>query len=443
MTIQMLNTKAEQALLHMFDANLERFPGGNFVRDLRRSAIGAFASKGLPSRRLEEWKYTDLKTVFKDAHPLSLLKPSSKNISVGETHFSPPTWLQDLFGDNLIIFLDGLSGLFKGSSSSSYLLASLVTQFDTALSSWIFSQLKDTSISNSSDHLLNSALFTDGALLKIEDGQNIQKPFCIFTSASGQKDNIFCALRNLVRVGKGAKISLVEMDTTGQYLSQQSSHLTQLDVGDGAEVTHIKIVLGCKDSIHLGHCQVNLGASATYKPFHLMLGEGLIRSSLNLNFNGENGLFEYGGVSVAKGSGHVDNTLVIDHKVPRCTSREHLKAVLDGESKAIFQGKVVVRPDAQKTDGKQMAQALMLSPFAEFDSKPELEIYADDVACGHGSTCTEINNDLLFYCMSRGIPQEAARALLIESFIGEVIDKIEDQNLKDLVFQMAQTALTK
>ena len=132
-----------------------------------------------------------------------------------------------------------------------------------------------------------------------------------------------------------------------------------------------------------------------------------------------------------RGQEHVDTTLVVDHAVPHCDSRELFKGVLDGRARGIFQGKIIVRPDAQKTDGKQMAQALMLSPDAEFDSKPELEIYADDVVCGHGTTSAELDADLLFYCKSRGIPENEARALLIESFIGEAIDKIEHEGLRD------------
>ena len=127
---------------------------------------------------------------------------------------------------------------------------------------------------------------------------------------------------------------------------------------------------------------------------------------------------------------HVDTTLVVDHAVPHCESRELFKGVLDDRGRGVFQGKIIVRPDAQKTDGKQMAQALMLSPDAEFDSKPELEIYADDVVCGHGTTSAELDGDLLFYCMSRGIPENEARALLIESFVGEALDKVEHDGLR-------------
>ena len=129
---------------------------------------------------------------------------------------------------------------------------------------------------------------------------------------------------------------------------------------------------------------------------------------------------------------------MVDHAVPGCESRELFKGVLDDRARGVFQGKVIVRPDAQKTDGKQMAQVLMLSEDAEFDSKPELEIYADDVVCGHGSTCAEIDPDLLFYLRSRGIPLDEARALLIESFVGEALDKIEDEHVRGALMGIAR-----
>ena len=146
---------------------------------------------------------------------------------------------------------------------------------------------------------------------------------------------------------------------------------------------------------------------------------------------------------LARGNEHVDTTLVIDHAVPACESRELFKGVLDDRGRGVFQGKVIVRPDAQKSDGKQMAQALMLSEDAEFDSKPELEIFADDVVCGHGSTCAELDEDLLFYMRARGIDTETARTLLIESFIAEAIEKVEHEPLREALQDLAVTSLRR
>jgi Fe-S cluster assembly protein SufD len=169
----------------------------------------------------------------------------------------------------------------------------------------------------------------------------------------------------------------------------------------------------------------------------MTLAGALLRNELAIVFKGKRAKLDVSGAMLGAGSQHLDTTLFVDHEAPGGVSRELFKSVLDGRARAVFQGKIIVRPNAQKTDGKQMAQALMLSPEAEFDSKPELEIYADDVACGHGSTCAEIDPDLIFYCRTRGIPEKEARALLVRSFIAEAVDKVEDEGVREALMAMA------
>ena len=184
-----------------------------------------------------------------------------------------------------------------------------------------------------------------------------------------------------------------------------------------------------------------LGENARYRAFQLTAATGLARNGVFALFDGEGAKLDISGAFLGRGSEHIDTTLVVDHAVRGGESRELFKGVLADRARGVFQGKVIVRPDAQKTDGKQMAQALLLSPDAEFDSKPELEIFADDVVCGHGSTSAEIDEDLLFYMLSRGIPRAEARALLIESFIGEAIDKVEDERLREALSEIARSRL--
>jgi len=194
---------------------------------------------------------------------------------------------------------------------------------------------------------------------------------------------------------------------------------------------------------HLANWLVDLGAHATYNGFQFTSGLKLVRNQIGVTFKGENAQFDLSGTFLARESQHIDTTLIVDHAVPRCTSRELFKGVLEDHGRGVFQGKVIVRPNAQKTDGKQMAQALMLSPDAEFDSKPELEIYADDVVCGHGSTSADLDEDLLFYCRSRGILEAQARALLIESFIGEAIEKVERDDVREALAELARQWLAE
>jgi Fe-S cluster assembly protein SufD len=426
MTVQMLSTKAEQAILTSFEDNASKLPGGAVVAALRRAAIGAFASKGLPSRRVEDFKYTDLKANVKDVLPLATGGAAVDAAAALGAHFGPE------FAANAVVFAAG-----RGVAANSG--AALLSDTLAKAPVWVEAALADTDLSVSSDLLLNTALFTDGAVIDIAAGAEVADPIVIVASMT---DNAMTALRHVIRVGAGAKATIVEIERAQSAGPQQSSALTQIMIGDGAEVVHIKVVETHKGLVHLSHWQVNLGANVSYKPFQMTVGDGLVRNGLNVLFNGEHSTFDYGAASIVHGTGHADSTLIVDHKVPHCTSRELFKTVLDGQGRAVFQGRVIVRPNAQKTDGKQMAQALMLSPDAEFDSKPELEIYADDVVCGHGSTAAEIDPDLVFYCSSRGIPTAVARAMLIESFIGEAIDKVEHEGLREALSGIARDSLT-
>jgi Fe-S cluster assembly protein SufD len=223
----------------------------------------------------------------------------------------------------------------------------------------------------------------------------------------------------------------------------QHNTASEIVVGEGARVDHVKIAADVGKAVHLANWMVQIGADATYRGFQLTQGLALARNQILATYKGEGGRLDLSGLFLARGSEHIDTTLVVDHAVPHCESRELYKGVLDGESKGIFQGKVIVRRGAQKSDGKQMAQALMLSPIAEFDSKPELEIYADDVVCGHGSTAGELDEDLLFYLRARGIPLVEARTMLIESFAGEALDKIEHEGIREAAANMARAWLTQ
>jgi Fe-S cluster assembly protein SufD len=201
-------------------------------------------------------------------------------------------------------------------------------------------------------------------------------------------------------------------------------------VADKCAIDHIKLQLEGEDALHLTTWLVRLGVDARYNAFVVSLGASLARNQIYAQFAGEQASANISGVTMQRGRQHCDTTILVEHLVPHCNTRELLKLVLDDEARGIFQGKIVVAPGAQKTDSKQMANALLLSEGAEFDSKPELEIFADDVVCGHGSTSGQIDEDLLFYLEARGIPEGGARALLIQAFVGEAFESVEDEALR-------------
>lgn len=438
--VKVLKTKAETALAEAF-AEVERsLPGGDWLRQLRRAAIGAFSAEGLPHRRVEEWKFTDLRAAMREAFPLA-----------ADTTPPKPAAIEAMVRDALAgadlakafaVVVDGRGVGEAGLSAISELDGAFLARLIDHPPAWLEAEVSEVGGHVTDGVLaLNTALFTDGAVIDIADGREIETPIAlVFGDAGGAAQTV--VTRNVVRVGKGAKVVLVESHLAPSA-PRQINTLTQIVVGDGAEVVHVKLVSSREGSIHLGRTIARLGANASYRPFQMVIGNGIVRNDLSVTFRGQHSTFDLGGAKLVSDTGHADTTLVVDHAVPHCTSRELIKCVLAERGRGVFQGKVIVRPDAQKTDGKQMAQALMLSPDAEFDSKPELEIYADDVICGHGSTSAEIDPELIFYLRSRGIPLAEAQAMLVESFIGEAIDKAEPEEVQEALRALARGWLTR
>jgi Fe-S cluster assembly protein SufD len=276
---------------------------------------------------------------------------------------------------------------------------------------------------------LNTALMTGGVALRVGEGVTLDKPIhVIHLDGTGEPASIFT--RCLAIAEPGSALTLIESFAGLGLRGLQRNAVTELRLGAKAAIDHIKIEREGGDAVHLGTALVEIGPDARYNAFQFSTGAALVRSQTFARFAGEGSSLDISGALLLRGRQHCDTTLLVEHAVPRCTSRELFKAVLDGEARGIFQGKIIVAPDAQKTDGKQMAQALLLSETAEFDSKPELEIFADDVVCGHGSTSGQIDEELLFYLEARGIPEDQARALLIQAFIGEALERIEHEDLR-------------
>ncbi len=436
MNVSVAKTKAETGLTEAFTAVESRLPGGNSVREQRRRAIGTFAALGLPHRRVEEWKYTDLRGLMKEALAPAVGAAAATSVEALEKALGPLAALDAV----RVVFVNGawnkaLSRVSGGDGLDIKALGeALADAQDKVGENLIRLPRQDDALS-----ALNTAFATDGAVVRVADGVTVERPILLVFARTGQDEKAITT-RNVVSVGKGAKVTLIEafVALDGASENVQSNTQTDIVVADEAAVTHIKSVIDTGKAVHLSGCNAGIGADASYRAFQFTVGTGLTRNQIFVTFNGEDSKLDCSGAFLVQGSEHVDTTLVVDHAVPGCESRELYKGVLDNRARGIFQGKVIVRQDAQKTDGKQMAQALMLSPDCEFDSKPELEIYADDVVCGHGSTVAEIDPTMIFYCMSRGIPEAEARALLIESFVGEAIEKVEDEAIQEALKQSAR-----
>ena len=438
MTLALMKTKAEQQLAENFEKAAPSLPGAGWVPAARRAAFQTFASAGLPHRRIEDWKYTDLRARMTEA--MAPVATTGRGIDAEA--------LSKVLGPELlaldcvrIIFVDGrLAGVVPPVLRGCH-AGSLAQALGESGHEWMPEHFGPND-ANDPILALNAAFATDGALIRVEDSATIAKPVhLVFVSTLSTPAQV--STRNMVKVGANASVTIFESHVGVGDIPRQSNAVTQLHVGEGAKVAHIKHFGQGAEALHLAKWLITLDKASTYRGFQLTVGGALVRNETHADFTGPDAKFDLSGAFLGKGRDHIDTTLVINHSTPGCESRELFKGVLDGQARGVFQGKVIVQPDAQKTDGKQMAQVLMLSEDAEFDSKPELEIYADDVACGHGSTAAEIDGDMLFYLRSRGIPEDQARALLIESFVGEAIEKVEHEAIRSVLTNIALDWLRK
>jgi Fe-S cluster assembly protein SufD len=428
--VRSMKTNAEQALAEAFVAARPTLPGDGQVSALREAAFRSFEAEGLPHRRIEEWKYTDLRALMRDAKPIAGAPDAAAKAraeSAGQ-----------LAGDidaRRIVFVDGefapelsdLANLSSGLTIRS--MAEAMAAGDPLVAAHLG---KVVPPEREGVVALNTALMRDGALVRVAKGATAERPIHLVFAATGSRPaSVFT--RSLVVIEPGARAMLVESHDAAA--GHQVNTALELVVGDGAHVDHIKITTGTGDLMHVSSLMAAVGARARFNDFAFNIGGGVVRNQLFVRFDGEGTLAGIRGASLLRDKQHVDTTVVADHKAGGCQSREVFASVLDGESRGVFQGKIIVRPHAQQTDAKMMTRALLLSEEAEADNKPELEIFADDVQCGHGATSGALDQDLKFYLMARGIPEPEAEALLVQAFVGEAIEGIEHAGLRDALME--------
>lgn len=405
-------------------------PGGAAIGEMRDKAIAALSETGLPNRRVEEWKYTDLRAHLTHAFP-----PAEKdNAQISDEELNAALGVLSGFGHadaHLMVFINGAYRPDRLNFGDGPQISALSRAFDER-ADWARSLLGKINPQETGDPVmqLNTAFMTDGAAIHIPAGVKLDKPLhLLFLTRGASSQSV--TTRNIVSVEEGAEARIIEQHVTLGDAAFQTNSVTEMKIAGDAKVTHVKLQDESLGSTHLATWAIDLGKASNYRGVHLATGAALSRHQVFLRFNENDARGHYYGAQLMRGKQHCDMTLIIDHDAVGCESREHVKAVLDESARGVFQAKVIVRPDAQQTDGHQMAQTLLLSDTAEFDAKPELEIYADDVKCNHGATSGAIDEDLMFYLRARGIPEDQARAMLIRAFIGEIIDQLESETLAD------------
>ena len=434
MNVALAKTETGRALSDSFAVARDRLPGAGKVADLRRQAFEAYERAGLPHRRIEDWKYTDLRALMREVLPLAAT-PDAAALS----RAAAASKLHAIDGVRRLVLVDGVfapklsetAGLEEGLGIRT--LREALEAGDTALQAQLFSP-------DNSDAMvaLNSAMMTDGLVIEVADGADLTQPLHIVHIAGGAAPSAMFT-RSLLRLGKAASATLVEsyISTDGAKAYQVHDSLV-LAIGDGARLDHVRLVEDGREAFNISSSVVRLGANAHFNTFGMTSGSSVSRYQAVIAFAGEGSKVETNGVNLLNGRQHADTTLFMDHAVPHCESREIFRAVVDDRGHSVFQGRIIVRPDAQKTDAKMMTRALLLSDEAEADNKPELEIFADDVTCGHGATTGALDESLLFYLRARGLPEKEAQALLIQAFVGEAIESIVNDGLRELAISAAQ-----
>ena len=413
-----IRTKAEEALIAEYRANAARLPGGTPVAHRRENAMALFEKSGLPHRRVEEWKYTDLRALMKGAAPLA---DGVDDATLAELTGKDP--LAGLDRARLVV----VNGAYRPDLSD---LAGLDGVTVTALADVLanapervgrlFADSDDTALA------LNSAFMQGGVVVDVAKNAAPARPLeIVHLTAAGAPVAVF--VRDMVTIGANASVRVIETHRGADGLAYQVNAVTELSIAPGANVEWARLQVEGDAAQHIGTLEVALSADATLSHLIVNAGAALWRWQGFATVAGRGVTLSFNGATMLSGSEHGDQTLVVRHAEGWSQSRELFKSVVDGKAEGIFQGRIVVDPDAQKTDAKMMTQALLLSEEAQFASKPELEIFADDVQCGHGATSGRIDDTQLFYLMARGVPRAEAEQLLIEAFLDDAIDTLKDE----------------
>ncbi len=434
MNVALAKTETGRALSDIFAIAGDRLPGVGKVADIRRQAFEAYGRAGLPHRRIEDWKYTDLRVLMREVLPLAAA-PDAAALTRAGTALK----LHAIKGVRRLVLVDGAfapklsetAGLEKGLGIRT--LREVLEAGDTTPHPLLFAP-------DNSDSMvaLNSAMMTDGLVIEVADGVVLTQPLHIVHIASGAAPAAMFT-RSMLRIGKAAGATLVEsyIAANGAKAYQVHDSLV-VSIGDGARLDHVRLIEDSREAFNISSSVVTLGAHAHFNTFGMTSGSSASRYQAVIAFAGEGSRVETNGVNLLNGRQHADTTLFLDHAVPNCASREIFRAVVDDRGHSVFQGRIVVRPKAQKTDAKMMTRALLLSDEAEANNKPELEIFADDVTCGHGATTGALDESLLFYLRARGLSEKEAQALLIQAFVGEAIESIASDALRELAISAAQ-----
>ncbi len=393
----------------------------------REAGVSRFVKLGLPTPKLESWKYTRLRPL--DDTRYLPMTPDAADTAVDHV----PS-----IGGEIAARLVFVNGRFRKDLSDTANLPEGVrfAPLEALLNddpAWVEAHMGAVADHDGNQAMLalNEAMMDSGFVLHVAKGVRLTKPLEVVYLGGLSDKAIAYFPRNLIVLEANTQATLVKHHVGQGVGTYFANSVTEIDVGDGAIFKHYKVQAESIHATHVATQHTRVGRDATYESFGLAIGGLLSRTETNIRLAGQGAHCGYHGAYMMRGNEHCDNTSVIDMVVPNTSCKQVFKGVLDDESRAVFQGKIHVARDAQKADGRMLSKTLLLSNSAEIDVKPELEIYADDVQCAHGATSGQLDSTALFYLRSRGIPEALARNMLVQSFLGDAMEEISDETVRE------------
>jgi Fe-S cluster assembly protein SufD len=390
---------------------------------LRKAGLASFAEAGFPTLHDEDWRFTNLAPLVQ--MPFQLATPAAVNGA--ETTALEAARFTQLPGNRLVFvngfFVPQLSVLQAGPGGVRIEnLAAALTQDATLLEKHLSRQAVPA---GNAFAAMNQAFFSDGAFIFVPDGVTVPEPVQLIYLSSARQRGETILPRNLIIAGANSRLSVVEsyISTTNQ--AYFTNAVTEIIAGDNAVVEHIKLQDEAPEAFHIATITGEFGRTSRVHVHSLALGARLSRNNITVNLAGEGLECVLNGLYLTRGEQLADHHMIVRHAQPHCASHEYFNGILDDQSKGVFHGRIYVHPIAQKTDAKQTNKNLLLSDDATADTKPQLEIYADDVKCTHGATIGQLNPESIFYLRSRGIDEATSKRMLIHAFAGEIIERIQ------------------
>jgi Fe-S cluster assembly protein SufD len=401
------------------------------VRRIRARAAARFNILGWPTTRIEEWKYTSLASLTRINWRLDAGHPNED---------VPAGFGEAALGE--LVFVNGVlhrkSGVAALHEAQGFTILPLSAAMGRDLFTAHFSRYADDE--RQALTAMNTALARDGGYIEIAPG-TVMRGYIhlLFAGDSSAEEAVMSQVRNLIVVGRGSQVTVVESYVgRGTYFTNT---VTEIFAGEGSVVDHYKVQYESPEAFHIGTVQIHQERASSVTSRSVAIGGGLVRNQTNVALSGDGASVVLDGLFVGTGTQHIDNQTVIDHIKPHCESLELYKGILDGKARGIFDGKIIVRPDAQKTVSRQTNNNLLLSGTAIVDSKPTLEILNDDVKCNHGSTIGQLDEEALFYLQSRGLSESEARRLLVHAFASVLVDRMKVEPVRERIRSLLFTTM--